>query len=129
MNDVSIDPVAVAVFVLTAAVGPTAAAYLGPYVVIAAAGLTGAMFALGRRDPTSRLGALQFVSLMVMASILATVTASKLLGYWWAPLGGAYALAPIAIVIAYIGDDWAQVGKFVASRIGRLIESKTGGQQ
>lgn len=128
MGEVSIDPVAVAIFVLSSMFGPQLAMYLGPYVVIAAAGLTGAMFALGRRDPDSRVKAFRFVITMVMASMLVTVSASKALGYVWAPLASTYMLGPIAIAIAYIGDDWPDVGRFIATRFKRLIESRTGGQ-
>lgn len=124
----SIDPVAVAVALITLLIGPKLATYVGPYVVIAAAGLTGAAFSLGRRDPEAKLGPIAFLAVMVAFATLMTVGATQLLAQLWAPLGGTWMLAPMALVIGYIGDEWPDLFKWAAARAGRLIERRTGAE-
>jgi len=124
----AIDPVAVSVALITLLIGPKLAVYVGPYVVIAAAGLTGAAFSLGRRDPQAKLGPMSFLAVMVAFSTLLTVGATQLLAFLWAPLGSTWMLAPIALVIGYIGDEWPDLFKWVASRAGRLIERRSGAE-
>ena len=89
----AIDPVAVSVALITLLIGPKLAVYVGPYVVIAAAGLTGAAFSLGRRDPQAKLGPMSFLAVMVAFSTLLTVGATKRLGSVLPPLALESAMA------------------------------------
>lgn len=127
MADIPINPVAAIVALLTVLLGPEVAVYLGPYVVIAAAGLTGASFSLGRRDPEAKLGATLFLVVMVGFSLLLTVAITRLVGMVWAPLGSDWMLAPVALVIGFIGDDWTAVFRWVGGLFGRRIERRIGG--
>lgn len=122
----TLDPVAVAVALITLFLGPKIAVYVGPYVVIAAAGLTGAAFSLGRRGPQSKLGAFSFLAVMVAFSMLMTVGATKLLALAWEPLGSTWMIAPMALVIGYIGDDWPDLLRWFGTRLGRLLEKRAG---
>lgn len=125
--EVTIDPVAVAIALVTVLLGPKLAAYVGPYVVIAAAGLTGAAFSLGRRDPNARLGTWPFLIIMVGFSMLLTVGFTQLAALVWPPLGSSYMIAPVALVVGYIGDDWPGLFKWAGDRVGRLLERRAGG--
>lgn len=122
----SIDPVAVAVALITLLIGPKLATYVGPYVVIAAAGLTGAAFSLGRRNPEAKLGPLAFLSIMVLFSMLLTVGLTQALAMLWHPFGSSWMLAPVALVVGYVGDDWPDLMRWLASRAGRLLERRAG---
>ena len=124
----TLDPVAVAVALITLFLGPKIAIYVGPYVVIAAAGLTGAAFSLGRRSPNTRIGPFTFLVIMVAFSMLITVGATKLLALLWEPLGSTWMIAPMALVIGYIGDDWPELMRWFGTRIGRLLEKRVGAE-
>lgn len=128
MGEVSINPVAAVVALLTMLLGPQVAVYLGPYVVIGAAGLTGAAFSLGRRDPNARLGATLFLFVMVGFSLLLTVGITRLVALMWAPLGSDWMLAPVALVIGFIGDDWTSVFKWAGGMFARRAERRVGGE-
>lgn len=126
MGEVSLDPVAVVVALVTLLVGPKLAAYVGPYVVIAAAGLTGASIALSRRDPKAKPGTWAFLALMVSMSMLVTVGLTKLAALAWAPLGSDFMLVLVALLVGFIGDDWPSVMKWAVSRIKGRIDKKAG---
>lgn len=126
MGEISIDPVAVMVAIVTIFIGPKMAAYVGPYVVIAAAGVTGAAFSLGRRDPQAKLGPFGFLTIMAAFSVLLTVGLTKLMAMAWEPLGSTWMLAPVALCIGYVGDDWPSLVRWAAARLGRLLERRAG---
>lgn len=126
--EISIDPVAVVIALATMVLGPHVAAYVGPYIVIAGAGLTGAAFALGRRDPHARLGPFLFMLVMVGLSMLLTVATTEVAVKLWPSLESRWMLAPVALMIGYVGDDWPEVLKWVVRRAARLIEKRTEGQ-
>ena len=128
IGEISIDPVAVAVALVTTLLGPQLAAYVGPYVVIGAAGLTGAAFALGRREPTAKLGAGLFLVVMVGFSMFLTVALTEVAAAMWPAFGARWMLAPVALAIGYLGDDWGRLLKMIGERLGRLLEKRTGGQ-
>lgn len=125
--EVTIDPVAVAIAILTVILGPKLAPYVGTYIVIAAAGLTGAAFSLGRREPDAKLGTWPFLIVMVAFSMLLTVGFTQLAALLWPPLGSSYMIAPVALVVGYIGDDWPGLFKWAGERLGRLLERRAGG--
>ena len=128
-GDIAIDPVSVVIALATTLLGPQLAAYVGPYIVIAGAGLTGAAFALGRRDPQAKLGPFLFLSVMVGLSMLLTVAATELAVKLWPTLESRWMLAPVALIIGYVGDDWPAVLTWAVRRLGRLIEKRTEGGQ
>lgn len=121
---VEIDPVAVVVALASAAIGPQLAAYVGPYVVIAASGLIGAAFALGRRPADSRLHWTLFVVGMTLLSMLFTVPVTEVVHHY-ADLETRWVLSPVALGIAWVGSDWGSVFSWIGVRLGRLIERRT----
>lgn len=127
MGEISIDPVALAVALVTLLVGPKLAAYVGPYVVIGAAGMTGAAFALSRREPGRRLGAIAYIVIMTFLSVLLTVPAALMLEHVSGELTATWALGPIALAIGYFGDQLPDIARWFGARLARMIETRTGG--
>jgi hypothetical protein len=128
MGEVSLDPVAVSVALVTLLVGPQLAAYVGPYVVIGAAGMTGAAFALSRREPGRRLGALAYMVVMTLLSVLLTVPAALVIEKMSSEFSAAWTLGPIALAIGYFGDQLPDIARWFGARLARVIETRTGGQ-
>lgn len=120
-----IDPVSVAVALIGTLIGAELAKYVGPYLVIGAAGLTGSGLALMRRPPGSRVSALAFVSWLTVLSILLTVPVAEWLASVLA-VESRWMLAPVAGAVAGVGHDWPRVGEWLFQRLARLIERRTG---
>jgi len=112
----SLDPVSV-VTALAAALGLPLANVIGPYAVIVVAALTGGATALGRRAETTRIGATLFLARVVGTAVLLTAAAAELATVYWPSLAGysQWLLAPIALVIGWIGDDWRGVLRWVTA--------------
>ena len=122
-----IDPISAATAFAAVLFGPDLAHVIGPYSVIAIASSTGAGWALGRQEPMgSNLRAcFFFVKLNAMALLLTVPLAlgiQSVLGvgdYNWM-------LAPIALLIGGIGNNWPAVGEWLVSRFGRMFERRAG---
>ena len=85
---------------------PSVAAVVGPYLVIVIASAIGASFAVARREKATRLGAVFFFTRVVGLACLLTVgTAAAVAAYKpeWSPR---LLIAPIALMIGFIGDSW-----------------------
>lgn len=128
MGDVSLDPVAVAVALFTLLVGPKLAPYVGTYVVIGAAGLTGAALALSRREPGGRCAALAYLVIMTLVSMLLTVPAALLVEKVSSEFSSVWTLVPIALAMGYFGDHLPDMARWFGARLARVIETRTGGQ-
>lgn len=122
-----LDPVTVAILLAGTVLGPDLAHVIGPYAAILLASSTGAAWALGRRDPLHGwTSVVWYFSRINFTSLILTVPLTFLLirtfGLEWAN----WMLVPVGLLIGGIGDDWPQVGKWVVSRLGRLIERRAG---
>lgn len=120
------DPVAAAIALASVVFGPSMAQIVGPYAVILVAATVGAAWALGRRDPNSLSPAWYFARLQVTALLL-TVGLAQLIGGWIGADETSWLLAPIALVVGALGDDWPAAGRWLIVRFGRLIERKADG--
>jgi hypothetical protein len=123
---VEIDPVSVAVALMGTAIGAELARYVGPYLVIAAAGFACSGFAVMRRESVSRLRSLGFMCWMTAISLLATVSLAELLVSLLPGVQVRWMLVPVAGGIAAIGHDWPRVGQWIVDRLARLIERRAG---
>lgn len=105
-----LDPTHVAITVASAVLAPALAEVVGPYVIIFIASTIGASWALGRQVTMSRLKALLFfLRINFTAAIVTSSIASALakqLGYASSTGEGLWLIAPIALVIGGVGDDW-----------------------
>jgi len=124
-----IDPVSVAVAIVTALVGGVLAPYVGPYIIIAIAGAAGSGFALGRWRECTRFEAAGYMFGMTVVALLLTVPFTELL-LWLSPdllhLSSRWALAPVAALIGGIGHDWPKVGGWLIERAARVFDRKAG---
>ena len=115
-----LDPTHVAVTIASAVLAPALADVVGPYVIIFIASTIGASWALGRQAAMSRLKALffflriNFTAAIVTSSIASAL--AKQLGYASNTGDGLWLIAPIALVIGGVGDDWPALIHWVVKR-------------
>lgn len=127
MNQPPLDPVSVAIAISSVVFGPTLAAVIGPYAVIIIASTVGAAWALGRRDPGARLGAALYFLRLNATAVLVTVGLANLGARWLGYDDTRWMLAPIALVVGGVGDDWPRVGRWILHRVARVLERRAGG--
>lgn len=129
MPQSSLDPVSVAIALSSVIFGPALAGIVGPYAVIIIASTVGAAWALGRRAPDEKLSAVLYFVRLNMTAMLVTVSAANMAVQWMGIEDGQWMLAPIALLVGCIGDDWPRVGRWLMTRLGRLIERRASGDQ
>ena len=122
-----LDPVNVAVALASVLFGPALAAVIGPYAVILMASTVGAAWALGRRDQSARLGAAWYFLRLNATALLVTVGLASLAGRWIGAEETGWMLAPIALLVGGVGDDWPRLARWVFERVGRILERRAGG--
>lgn len=123
----NLDPVNVAIAAASVLFGPALAAIIGPYAVILIASTVGAAWSLGRRDPSARLGAAWYFLRLNGTAVLVTVGLAELVGRWIGSEDTSWLLAPIALFVGGVGDDWPRLGRWVVVRAGRVFERRAGG--
>lgn len=101
-----LDIVGLCVFIATLLFAPEVAAVVGPYLAITLAAVVGASFALARRDRSSRLSAFFFFGRIVLLAILLTVGLAAVANRMYSEIDERLWLAPIALMVGFIGDDW-----------------------
>lgn len=122
-----LEPTSVAIAIASVLFGPTLAGYIGPYAVIVIASTVGAAWALGRRDASARLGAAWYFLRLNATAVLLTTGLANLAGKWLGIEESSWMLAPIALVVGGVGDDWPRLGRWLFERAGRVLERKAGG--
>lgn len=122
-----LDPIAVAITVTSLVLGPAVAAVLGPYAVIFLASTVGASWALGRRAPDAKLGAVWYFLRINATAMLITVSCATAATRWLGVEDGQWLLTLIALFVGGVGDDWPRVGRWAITRAGRLIERRASG--
>lgn len=125
-NEPPIDPVSVIVAIISISGVGALAQVVGPYVVIAAAGLGGAGFGAMRWRKSTRLEVTLYVLGFTFLSLILTVPFTEL-ALRFAPeswhIEGRWLLAPMAALIAGIGHDWPTVVTWGITRLGRAIDA------
>ena len=122
-----LEPTNVAIALAGVLFGPALAALVGPYAVILIASTVGAAWALGRRDPSARLGAAGYFLRLNATALVVTVGLATMAGKWLGIEETTWMLAPIALVVGGVGDDWPRLGRWLFERAGRVLERKAGG--
>lgn len=112
------------VVMTTSIFGPSVAMVIGPYLLIMFAAATGAAWSLGRRTTESKSSSVFYFVRVVFTAILLTTVIAKLTAGFMPELEVDFLIAPVALIIGLIGDDWYQVidwmlsaGKKIANRI------------
>lgn len=127
MTTHQLDPINVAIAIASIVFGPTLAGVIGPYAVIIISATVGAAWALGRRDPAASLSAVWYFLRLNTTAAIVTVSLTKLVGMWLGLVDPSWLLAPVALVIGCVGDDWPAVGKWIVTAAGRMFERRAGG--
>lgn len=127
MTPSHLDPVSVSIALASIIFGPALAGVIGPYAVIIISSTVGAAWALGRRDPAARLSAAWYFLRLNATAMLITVSLANLAARWLGADDSRWMLAPIALLVGCIGDDWPRVGRWLLMRASRVIERRTGG--
>lgn len=116
----------VAVAITGLLLGPAMAEIVGPYAVIIVAATCGAAWSLSRRETSTRRSALLFFARINATAALITVGLATLTHQAFGLEGVNWLLAPVAMLVGGVGDDWPDVGRWVINRLGRLIERRAG---
>ncbi|MCT9812407.1 hypothetical protein N0K08_17325 [Acidovorax sp. Be4] len=127
MGTNQLDPVSVAIALAGVLFGPALAGVIGPYAVIIISCTVGAGWALGRRDPAARLSAAWYFLRLNATAVIVTVGLARLAGSWMGGDDHAWLLAPIALIVGGVGDDWPGVGRWLFLRWLRFFERRAGG--
>jgi hypothetical protein len=90
---------------------------VGPYMVIVGGAVFGASFALARRDKTRRPSAVWFMTRVAGLAILLTVSLASLVNAYRPDLQVRVLLAPISLLVGFVGDDWPKV----LSKVMRMV--------
>lgn len=127
MNSSHLDPVSVSIALASIIFGPALAGVIGPYSVILISSTVGAAWALGRRDAGARLGAAWYFLRLNATAVLVTASLANLAARWIGADDSRWMLAPIALLVGCVGDDWPRVGRWLLVRAGRVLERRAGG--
>lgn len=121
----------VGLFTLIAAVvfSKEVAAVVGPYMVIVIASAIGASFSLARRKTTTRGAALLFFCRVVGLALILTVGSATLASTYQPDLQERLLLAPIALIIGFIGDGWPAVFRRFISWFWLAVDTARGGNK
>ncbi len=98
------------------------ASVVGPYIMIAAAAVVGASLSLKRREKTTRLSAMLFFLRVAGLAVLVTGLIAAVMSAQHPGLSERAMLAPVALVVGFIGDDWGTVLGKVARMLFAAID-------
>jgi hypothetical protein len=118
----------VGLFVILAAFlfSPEVANVIGPYMVIIVGSSIGASFALSRREKSSRTSGFLFFLRIAGLAVLLTAGLAAIAHSIRPDLNERLLLAPIAILIGWIGDGWPVVFKRVLSVLWSFLDTVRG---
>lgn len=122
------DVVGLFVFIAAIFFSPDVAAVIGPYMTIIIASSVGGSFALKRREKTSRRAAMWYFARVVGLAILLTVGAALVLQARYPQLAPRTTIAPIALLIGFIGDDWGSLLSRAKELVFSLLDLWRGGK-
>lgn len=117
-----LDAVGIFVLISAAMFSPDVAAVVGPYLVIIAASAIGASFALIRRDVGTRVGAAFYFLRVCGLATLLTVGLSSLLAMISPTLTERMLIAPVALGLGLIGDNYPEAARWVVKKVSSFID-------
>lgn len=106
---------------------PEVASVVAPYLTIIIGSSVGAGFALKRREKLSRIGAIWYFSRVVGLALLVSIPIAIWLESKFPGLAVRITIAPIALLVGTVGDDWPELASKIKEMIFRLIDRR--GQQ
>lgn len=120
----STDVLQLFVILATSIFGTSMAHVVGPYLLIVFAAAVGAAWSLGRCQPQGKAKAVFYFLRIVLTAVLLTVAISKVAATFLPSLDEEWLIAPVALIIGLIGDDWQSIGQWVVQLIKRVIDKK-----
>lgn len=108
---------------------PSLSSVLAPYAAIILGAMLGAGWGLKRRPANTSGRAWAFVALMLGSAFVFTMPAAVWLQQYIGAASYNWTLAPIALLIGAVGEDWPAVGTWAADIGRRLILRKTDSTQ
>lgn len=120
------DFVGICVFIAALLFSADVANLVGPYMAILIASTVGASFALGRRDRSTRGGAIFFFVRLNFMALLFTVAIAALINSIRPDLPSRFLVAPIALLIGFAGDDWPSILRRLSAMFWRVLDLARG---
>lgn len=105
---------------------PALSAVLAPYAVIILGALLGVGWALKRRPAAPRGASWAFAFLMLGTALVFTMPAAVWLQRYTGAGSLQWLLAPLAALIAAVGDDWPGVATWAADLGRRIVNRRAG---
>lgn len=112
--------------VLAVFVAPPLAHFMGVYAAILIGAVFGAGLALARSDEMTRWRSVGFVLLMVGVSVVTTVGVAEVINRFLHLESISPLLAPVSLMIAAVGKDWARVFRGAWASARRVFEGRYG---
>jgi hypothetical protein len=116
------DVVGLGIFFAGVFYSPASAAVIGPYIVIIMSSVVGASFALARRTKTTRIGALFYFVRVAGLAVLLTGIGASIASSYYDGLTERVLLAPVALLIGAVGDDWGALLRRAAGLLFSALE-------
>lgn len=110
------DVVGLGIFLASLVYSPEVAGIVAPYLVIIVAAVVGASFALKRREKTTRLSALWYFLRVAGLAVLLTGWLAAQFSSYYDNLTERALIAPVALTIGAIGDDFPAVARYLLSK-------------
>lgn len=124
----NLNPVEAIVTVLALAMSPAAASVIGPYAAIILASTAGASWSVGRRDPSIRTSAVWFFFRINLTAFAFAAGAAVVAEQWLGPDTRQWTVAPIALIIGAVGDNWPKVIGKIFHVVLRAFGKKIAGE-
>lgn len=119
------DPISSVAALLAIFVGAAIANAIAPHLVVFAGGFLGAYLGLMRWRDCTRTEAWGYILAGVMGSWLFTGTVVVIAQKAGIEIEDKLLIAPAATLISLIGHQWADIGRWAAEVLGRMIERRT----
>lgn len=100
------------------------ASVIGPYLLIVFAAATGACWSLGRRESKGGWSALFYFIRVVATAVILTSVIAQLLTTYFKLADANLWIAPVALIIGVVGDDWLRVFRWFLDVIKRVANNK-----
>jgi hypothetical protein len=127
MDSPNLNPLAVAVAIAGALLGPRWAPYVGAYGLILFGWLGGVLVGLYRKDAGTRVHVAAFLAVSLVVTIGATVPLAEIASDYVPKATLQTLLFPVAFLIPAIGMDWLRIGRWVVAKLGDVITRKAEG--
>lgn len=91
-----------------------------PYLTIIFAATTGASWSVKRKENLTKVGAVLYIIRLVCTALVLTIAATKVTVHYLPDLQEDWVIAPIALLIGVVGDDWVKAYDWMVSIVKRF---------